>query len=100
MTYGRPSEYWPVSESCGAVLTTWWWIITRNLNPEFISSLSSWVFQETGVVKVLSTEHYRLKDLGNGTTVKQSRDRFAGYTVKEDVVGLMALIFYGKNSKN
>ena len=52
------------------------------------------------MVKVLSTEHYRLKDLGNGTTVKQSRDRFAGYTVKEDVVGLMALIFYGRNSKN
>ena len=49
------------------------------------------MFQETGVVKVLSTEHYRLRDLGNGTTVKQSRDRFAGYTVKEDVVSLIAL---------
>ena len=52
------------------------------------------------MVKVLSTEHYRLKDLGNGTTVKQSRDRFAGYTVKEDVVSLTALIFYGRSSRD
>ena len=45
------------------------------MNPEFISSLTSWVFQETGVVKVLSTEHYRQRESAEGNG-----------TVKEDVV--------------
>jgi hypothetical protein len=64
--------------------------IKRTLNPEFISSLTSWIFQETGVVKVLSTEHYRIREAADGGsengTIKETRDRFKGYTVKEDVV--------------
>ena len=70
-------------------------LTNRTLNPEFISSLTSWISQETGVVKVLSTEHYRIREAANGGaengTIKETRDRFKGYTVKEDVVSLSHL---------
>jgi NADPH-dependent curcumin reductase CurA len=73
-------------------------VLGRNLNPEFIDSLTSWVFQESGVVRVISTEHYRLRDavgdvVGNGTVgkVKESRDRFKGYTVGEEVVSVSSI---------
>jgi hypothetical protein len=54
--------------------------------------VASWVFQETGVLKVISTEHYRMKEIpavdhsSEAEFAKESKDRFTGYTVKEEVV--------------
>lgn len=65
------------------------------LNPEFISSLTSWIFQESGVVKVVSTEHYRQSLVNeNGTAIRETRDRYTGYTVKDLVTYEIGLAQY------
>lgn len=49
-------------------------------NGEFLNAFTAWVLQETGVLKVVHTDHHRV----NETTPREM------YRIKDDVVSLLA----------
>jgi oligosaccharyltransferase complex subunit beta len=52
-------------------------------NGDFIEDFTKWVFQENGVLKVLSTQHHRALEV-------EPRDM---YRIKDDLVSLLGYVF-------